>query len=350
MPVRVAVAGCGRIARAVHLPVLAALPSVQVVAVAERDPAALAAARALVPAAVAVADETELHRRDDVDAVIVCLPSHLHAETALRALGAGRALYLEKPLALDLDEARAVVEAARRAARPAMMGFNYRFHPLIVQLRQRLAAGELGDLRAWRSIFSVRAHPTPEWKHSLATGGGVLLDFASHHVDLLRFVTGREIRDVFAMDSAGGTREEDSAAMQLALEGGATAQIFCSWSAIEEDRIDVSGTAGALAFDRQRSLGLERRHARAPVTRAGLLAALAPAVGARYLGERLAAPRRDPSYARALAHFISCVQRGHAAVPGLEDGLRSLAVVLSARRSVREGRCVRVPGPSVSGP
>jgi predicted dehydrogenase len=315
---------------------------VRVVAIADPDSASLAAARQLAPHADALSDHRDLYDRPDVDAVVVCLPSALHAEAGLTALAAGKGLYLEKPIAAGLDQAREVVAAGRQAARPAMVGFNYRFHPLVDALRRRIAAGELGECRAWRSIFTVRAHPTPAWKEALRTGGGVLLDFASHHVDLLRFVTGREVRDVFATARSSNAREEDSAAMQLVLDDGVMAQIFCSWSATEEDRLEVSGTAGSLLVDRHRSLGVERRGPRAPLTAAGLLAAMAPAFDAGYARERLAAPRREPSYARALAYFAACVRRAEAAAPGLEDGLRSLAVVVAARESVRDGRCVRV--------
>ena len=136
------------------------MPDVHVVALADSDPAALDAARLIVPAAQALAQDADLYRRDDVDAVVVCLPSHLHAEAAVATLDAAKALYLEKPIAIDLGAARAVVEAGRRAGLAAMIGFNYRFHPLVAKLRRLVMAGKIGELRTWRSSFSVRA---PTW-------------------------------------------------------------------------------------------------------------------------------------------------------------------------------------------
>lgn len=340
--VRIALAGCGRIARAVHLPALASMPDVHVVALADSDPAALDAARLIVPAAQALAQHADLYRRDDVDAVVVCLPSHLHAEAAVATLDAAKALYLEKPIAIDLGAARAVVEAGRRAGLAAMIGFNYRFHPLVAKMRRRVMAGEIGELRTWRSGFSVRAHQRPAWKATLATGGGVLLDLASHHVDLLRFITGSEVRDVFATVSPQGESEEDTAALQLLLDTGVVAQVTCSWSGADEDRIEVSGDAGALAFDRHRSLALEWRGAGAPQSRGELLMSAVPAIDVGYARQRLAAPRQEASYRRALTHFIACVRRGETPAPGLEDGLRSLEVIVAARTSVRDGRLVRV--------
>lgn len=316
-------AGCGRIARTVHLPALTAMRGVEVVALADSDAEALEAARRLAPRAAALADYGDLVDRGDVDAIVVCLPSHRHADAARRALDAGKALYLEKPIAVTLDEGRAVVAAGARAGRPAMIGFNYRFHPLIAELRQRVATGALGTPREWRSTFSVPAHERPAWKLSLATGGGVLLDFASHHVDLIRFVTGQEVREVATTTSPRGDSEEDSAELTLVLDSGVVCRVACSWSGATEDRIDVQGTRGSLTFDRHRSLGLGH-------------------VNLRYGLERWLAPRREPSYHRAFRHFIDCVRGGAPASPGLVDGLRSLEVILAARASARDGCAVGV--------
>ena len=322
-PVRLAIAGCGRIARRVHLPALTAMRGVEVVALADTDTTALDAARRLAPRAVTLSRYEELPGRHGLDAVVVCLPSHLHADAARRVLDARIALYLEKPIAAGLDEARALVAAAAHAGRPAMIGFNYRFHPLIAELRQRVTRGALGTPREWRSTFSVPAHERPAWKLSVATGGGVLLDFASHHVDLIRFVTGQEVREVTTTTTSRGDSEEDSAEMTLVLDSGVVCHVACSWSGANEDRIRVEGSTGTLTFDRHRSLGLEH-------------------VNLRYGLERWLAPRREPSYHRAFSYFVDCVRSGAPASPSLEDGLRSLEVILAARASARDGRAVGV--------
>lgn len=308
-PITIAVAGCGRIARAVHLPELSRLGSARVVALADTDPGALAAARRLVPHADAVRDVAEICARADVDAVLVCLPSHLHANAALAVLAAGKALYLEKPIAMNLDEARAVVEAGRRAARPATMGFNYRFHPAIEAMRARVTRGEIGALKTWRSTFSTRPMNAPAWKQALATGGGVALDLLSHHVDLLRFISGQEIREVVASTTAGSHSEEEAASVRVTLESGAEAHLEASWATGEADVIEVVGDAGTLSFDRHRRTGLA------------------------WVARRLGAPQREPSYGRSLSAFVDSIRTGTPNGPTLEDGLRSLEVVLAIRAS-----------------
>ena len=212
---RVGLAGCGRIARGVHLPILAALPGVHVAAIADADRDACARASRVVPSAHALADYRELCALADLDAVVICLPSALHADAGLRAIEAGHALYLEKPIATTVADAERLVSAGARAGRPAMTGFNYRFHPLALDLRARVAAGEVGAIVACRTTFSAPAHARPGWKGQVATGGGVLLDYASHHIDLLRWITGCEVRVVSASVQSA-TCEEDTACVQMA--------------------------------------------------------------------------------------------------------------------------------------
>ena len=343
-PIRLGIAGCGRIARAVHLPFLVAQPNVQIVAIADADPLALAAARRSAPSAASLSRDAELYGRSDLDAIIVCLPSHAHSDAAIATLEADKALYLEKPLATDLEAARAAVAAARRAGRPAMVGFNFRFHPLVVELKRRVMDGEIGEVRSWRSTFSTRAHELPAWKRTVASGGGVALDLLSHHVDLLRFITGREVRDVFAIANASVHCEEDTAALQMVLDTGLVAQATASWSLADDDRIEVVGDAGALRLDRHRALGLDRRPASALNSRGQLLTGAVPALDVGFACRRLSAPRREPSYALALTHFLGCVGSGEMPSPGLDDGLRSLEVIVAARASVRDGHLHRVGG------
>jgi predicted dehydrogenase len=352
--IRVGLAGCGRIARGVHLPILSALPRVRVVAIAEADPDARAQASRVVPFAQALTDYRELCARTDLDAVVICLPSALHADAGLRAIEAGHALYLEKPIATTVTDAERLVQAGARAGRPAMAGFNYRFHPLALDLRARVAAGEVGPIVACRTTFSAPAHARQAWKARVATGGGVLLDYASHHVDLLRWMTGCEVRVVSASVQSV-TCEEDTASLQMSLDpveaahaadvpapsrNAIAAQMFCSWNSSEEDRLEIFGTRGRLSYDRYASLGLQFRGAGPHHSRARLLRANQPGLSATFAAARLRAPLVEPSYARALQHFIDCVRDGRSPSPSLVSGLRSVQVVAAAQESARLARPV----------
>jgi predicted dehydrogenase len=327
--------GCGRIAHLSHLRVLKNLPGARLAAIAERDPERLSASRAIAPQASAFHDAGELLASSDVDAVVICLPTELHAPVAIEAFAAGKDVYVEKPLARDLDEADEVVQAWRRSGRAGMVGFNYRFHSLFRRLRGYLADERIGELVAVRSVFSSAHRQLPEWKRSRQTGGGALLDLASHHVDLVGFVTGREIESVFASVRSVSS-EDDTAVLELTLEGGVPVQTLVSMTAVDEDRIDVYGSEGRLSIDRFRSRGVLYTPAKRPVGRIRTASAelgRVPAVAASVIAGPV-----ERSYAAALRSFVESVRDRTPVEIDLVSGYRSLAVIAAAEESARRAR------------
>ena len=194
-PVRVGVIGAGAIAMAHHLPALARAPGATVVAVADPDPGARDRAGRAVDADV-LDDPGALLARGDLDAVVIGAPSHLHADLATAAAQAGLHAYIEKPVAIDAAGAERVRRAVEAAGTVAVVGLNRRMHPLYRQARRLVARGRIGPLVAAQTIFSepFDLGGMPEWKRDRSTGGGVLLDLASHHLDQLRWLDRRRGR------------------------------------------------------------------------------------------------------------------------------------------------------------
>ena len=316
--VRVGAIGCGAIARAVHLPVLGRTPGVVLSVLADPDPAALEAARRLAPGAVLCAGADELLDRDDVDAVLVTAPSGLHAELAVGVAEAGRHLYLEKPIATSLAAGERVVAAARAAGVVAAIGFNRRFHPAIRRARSVVRAGGIGRVTRVRTTFTEPGLDLPAWKLARADGGGALLDLASHHVDLVRFLLDTEVEEVAATVNSSRS-EHDGATLRLGLSGGADAEIQVGFRLPQEDVLELVGTLGTIRIDRHAG-SVTRQPKRLAPTRELLLWRL----------RLLARPSSDPSYAAALHAFVARVRGEDVELPGLEDGLASLAVVLAA--------------------
>src|SRR5688500_13188889 len=125
----VAIIGCGGIALQNHLPGLALCPDVKVVALCDANPEILERARQASPAAACSSDYRELLKRDDVHAVIIATPNFLHEPIVLKAVGAGKHVFCEKPLAMNFDEARRMYQAAESARVRHMTAFTYRFVP-----------------------------------------------------------------------------------------------------------------------------------------------------------------------------------------------------------------------------
>jgi predicted dehydrogenase len=339
----VGLAGCGLVASQVHLPLLLRRRDARVVALAEVDPARRAAAHRRVPYARVFETYDELVAHSDLDAVIVALPNAFHAQAALTALEAGKHVYVEKPLAIDLVAAQRVVAAWRTSGLVGMVGFNYRFSSLYQAARRKLAAGAIGRVVAVRSVFSTTpAMAAHAWKASRATGGGVLLDLGSHHLDLIPFVLGSRVSEVYGRGRTG-TVEADTVSIDLRLESGVLVQCLFSWSSVEEDRLEVYGEQGKLTIDRAASVDATIT---APRRRLGrltdLAAALRFATRPGYVVRKLRAPFAEPSYALALERFVAAARVGAPATPDFEDGYRCLLGVIAAEEAVNRGKSVTI--------
>jgi predicted dehydrogenase len=327
--------GCGRIAQLSHLRVLTRLAGARLAAIAERDPERLREARARAPGAAAFASPSELLASPGVDAVVISLPTELHAPVSIEAFAAGKDVYVEKPLACDLDEAGEVVRAWRTSGRAGMIGFNYRFNPVVVRLRDELARGRIGEPVAIRTVFSSAARQLPEWKRARGSGGGALLDLASHHVDLVEFVTGLPVDSVFASVRSLSS-EDDTAVLQLTLQGGVPVQTLVSITAVDEDRIEVYGREGRLAIDRFRYRGLVHTPAHRPQGRGRRVLAEAGRVPG--LARSVVGGSAEASFAAALGSFVESVRDRAPVAVDLRSGYRSLAIVAAAEESARTSR------------
>lgn len=345
--VQIGLIGCGRLAREVHLPILTSMPGVAVAALADPDGGARAEAGRLAPGAAAYPDPAALLGDDRLDAVVACPPTAAHAEVACDVLAAGRALYLEKPIATTLADAERVVEAWRGAGVPAAMGFNYRFNPLYADLRRRLLAGEVGEVVAVRTTFSTGGGGRG-WRAQRATGGGALLDLASHHVDLVRHLLEAEVAEAGARIWSRQS-EDDTAVLDLRMTTGVSVQTLVSFNAAENDHVEVIGSGGALRASRYTSLAVERSGPQAAGAVSSVARHLArSAAAAPYLLQKRSEPWGEPSFRIALSRFVEAVREGLPTEPDPIDGYRCLAVLLAAETAAQGRTVVPVPEPPPS--
>jgi predicted dehydrogenase len=340
--IRVGVVGCGAIARAVHLPLLAQLPGVRVAALADPVESQRASARVLAPAA-AVFEDADALLRAPLDAVVICSPTGCHAAHARAAVDRGLHIYLEKPMATSLADGVVVRDAWHGAGVVGMMGFNYRFSELTGRLRAHLQRGTVGSLVAARTTFCSGPGAIPKWKQRRESGGGVLLDLGSHHIDLLRFLLEREIRSVRATLWSRST-EEDCALLELKLEGGSRVQSLLAFGVAAADRIDIYGEWGHLAVDRSGSWDVEHESAQGGI--AARLTSIKQRVGTlgrvRFVLDKLRSPLQEPSYRRALERFVESIRGVGRGEPDFDDGLACLAVIEAAELSARCGQEVEI--------
>lgn len=332
------IAGCGDAALALHGPALARVAGLRPVAVAETDLRRRRDAVRALGATRAFGEWRELLEDGEVEAVLVALPSSLHAEAAVKAFEAGRHVYLEKPLATDPADGRRVVEAWRRSGSVGAMGFNFRFHPVHRAVRAALAEGRIGEPAAVRTTFTAAPPAGPGWKRRRASGGGVLLDLGSHHVDLVRHLLGREVVAVRAT-TRSRVSEADTASVELRLDTGVLVGSLFAWGTADVDRVEIHGDRGRIDADRYAGTVTTpgRRHEYG--RRARLTELLATTrEGAR----RLLRPPGEPSYRAALAAFADEIRGGPRSCPTIDDGARSLAAIAAAERSAETGGWIDV--------
>lgn len=346
---RLGLLGFGTVVRGIHLDTLRRLRGVTVAAVADSDPRARAEAERLLPGAAVRPSLAELLSERGVEAVMVCLPAREQAAAATAVLESGRHVYVEKPIATNPADARAVVDAWRRAGTVGMAGLNYRLHPHYRRARELIRSGALGELVGARSVFSLPGTlAQPDWKLSREAGGGVLLDLGSHHADLVHFLFGEPVREAFA-EVRSQRGEDDSATLELRLASGLLVQSLFSLSAVDEERFEVYGSGGKLTVDRCYALDVEVRPATRERDRLRRLGrGLRSLRHASFMVTRTRAPACEPSYPLALERFVRAARNEATAEPDLLDGYRSVAVVAAALESARTGVPVApVPAPEL---
>ncbi|MBI4011034.1 MAG: Gfo/Idh/MocA family oxidoreductase [Candidatus Rokubacteria bacterium] len=269
--------------------------------------------------------------RETADAVIVALPEMLHRDAILRALGAGLHVLTEKPLAMDADDARAILQAARaRADRVVMVSQNFRWRPHTRTLRRAVREGLVGRLGhvMLECRQQVRRTTVEAWRERMAHP--FLLDFAIHHLDLIRHLTGEEVREVSAVTfrPAWSWFAGDSAAAAiLTTEGGLVVGYDATMVAHgletpQEGLVTLIGETGSLHLDgRSRVLLLGQGEPR----------------------ELPLEPVPEGELGHGLAQFVDAIRTGRRPETDLADNLRSFALLLAVMESTRTRRAVRPP-------
>jgi predicted dehydrogenase len=194
----------------------------------------------------------ELVTSGDIDAVIVSTPPSLHMEMTVAALDAGKHVLCEKPLARNMEECQAMIDAAERNGRYLATGFNYRFYPSIIKARELFDSGIIGELDHIRSYtgYSATAHDH-EWLHEFDTmGGGTLRDNGIHLIDLTTYFLG-DVADIKGFSSGSVWQFpgcEDNGFALLRNGKGNIASLQSSWNEWRGYKllVEIYGTLGCI--------------------------------------------------------------------------------------------------------
>ena len=261
-----------------------------------------------------VQDFSELLSRD-LDVIDICLPTHLHRSFAVKVLESGFNLFLEKPLAVSLEDGEAIRSAARKSSGLAMVGHVVRFWPGYAELAERIRSGIVGEPR---HLLAYRVGPPPGWASwymDMKRSNGVIFDLGIHDIDYVRWVMG-EPKRVF---SSAYVKEGVHTHGQVLLDyGDGEALCECSWMGSPTfpftTYIEVAGPGGLAQVD----------------SRTNAYRLFAPD------GQVALDPYHEDGYVRELRHFVECVRDGRKPSVAVEDALQTLRVALAAVRSAEE--------------
>jgi len=329
MTVRFGLLGAGRIGK-VHARAVSGDANARLVAVADAFPAAAEAIAAAYGCEVRTIEAIEAAR--DIDAVVICTPTDTHADLIERFARAGKAIFCEKPVDLDVERVKACIEVVDETRAKLMVGFNRRFDPHFMAVRKAIDDGRIGDVEMVTITSRDPGAPPVDY---IKRSGGIFRDMTIHDFDMARFLLGEEPVAVSAtaavlVDKAiGEAGDYDSVSVLLQTASGRQAMISNSRRATYgyDQRIEVHGSKGMVSAENQRPVSIEL------------------ATGDGYTRPPLHdffMTRYTEAYANEIASFIAAIENGAKIAPSGADGLAALVLADAAVRSVKEGKLIRI--------
>ena len=344
----IGIIGCGWIGQK-HGEYLKAVRNARLVAAADVDVERAEAMRAYAPDVAACGDHRELVSRGDVDAVIIATPAKGRHEVVADAFAAGKHVYCEKPLAVTVPEADAIVDLVASSDRTFMMGFTRRFSVANVEAKRQIEEGKIGEPTFFRSNFRFHKAASDDlghgsWLHSRDSGGGLIVEASVHLWDLMRWLTGHEVAHLYCRARTKETPYgvvEDIVAITGTLDGGALFALDLSSSlpagSSTDNRSEIVGSDGMLYLDEFRHYLMMNSEG-----------ALETTPHRREVGQRfpdvLWHSPVEGALKRAQVYFVECLLSGRTPKPSAADGREALALAWAACASADSGRPVRLDG------
>ena len=324
--IRFGIAGFGLHAVRRLMPGFSLASNCKVVALSRRDPVKAREAANEYSIPHVFASTEELSRCPEVDAVLVTTPNACHLQDVLTAIAAGKPVLCEKPMGMNADECRQMVDAAYKSGVLLGVAQVFRFEESTARFRSRIAAGEIGRPVFARAEFSFPAahHPRTWINDRSLAGGGPIADVGVHCIDALRYILQDEPQQVTTLaraDQQSGDVEA-AAILTLRFRSGTLATVLVSTRAQYRTPLEIVGDTGVLraddAFNVEHTIKLELR-------RAG------KQIAEESVSNRLA-------YAKQVDAFAAAVEGGPPFPVSGWDGWQNQVILDAAYRSLVSGR------------
>ncbi|WP_156857144.1 Gfo/Idh/MocA family protein [Oceanobacillus sp. AG] len=336
--IRVAVIGCGSIAKHRHLIEYNNNPHVEIVAVCDINEARVKETAEKYHAKAYKSYEALLES-ENIDAVSVCLPNYLHAPVSIAALNAGAHVLCEKPMATSREEAEQMIEAAERNNKKLMIGHNQRFVSSHQKARKLIEQGEVGKIYSFRTSFG---HGGPEgWSADGADSWffkkdqafiGAMGDLGVHKADLLRYLLGEEFVEVGAFVETNAKENidvDDNATLILKTTSGIVGTLAASWAytAKEDNSTILYGENATLRLEDDPEYSLIVQYNNGEVVKYELDGIQSNEDGGQ-------------TTSHTIDHFVESILHDTNPLIDGEEGKKSLQVILGALESVETKRII----------
>ena len=277
-------------------------------------------------------DYKEIINDPEIQAVLICSSTDTHAPISVEAIKAGKHVFCEKPISHDVKAIQQVIDALKGTGLKYMVGFNRRFDHNFEAVQKAVAAGKIGK----PEIIKITSRdPEPPSAEYVKVSGGMFLDMTIHDFDMVRYLSGAEVEEVYVqaanlVDPAiGEAGDVDTAVITMKMSNGAIAVIDNSRRAAYgyDQRAEVFGSDGMVAVtnDSESTAVISNKDG---------------VTGEKPLFFFL--QRYMDAYGKEVTEFIKAIVNNTDTPLGVEDGLKPVLIGLAAGKSLKEGRPVKI--------
>jgi myo-inositol 2-dehydrogenase/D-chiro-inositol 1-dehydrogenase/scyllo-inositol 2-dehydrogenase (NAD+) len=333
--VRICLVGAGRAAKVHANSLIHHIPGGKLTAIVDSSPEALRATADLYGLEKRYASLEDAIEAADFEAVVITAPTFTHANLAIRAANAGKHVFLEKPMAMSLEECDAIIAAAHASGVILQIGFMRRFDPEFTAASERIQGGEIGQPMMIKSLTHGPGLP-PAWARDLKTSNGMLAEVNSHDWDTVRWLMGSDYERVYAevanfKGRTYGVETEnfyDNVLVNIRFINGGLGSIsgVCPCDYGYDARVEIVGEKGIMQIGELNGQAVVICTNRDQ----GLITPI----------YRTWAQRFQWGYIQEMGHFVECIQSGSQPKVGGEDGRWAVAGVLAGTKSFLESRPV----------
>lgn len=336
--VKIGIIGCGRVAFERHLPALKRLPAAQVIAAADSDSNRVKRISDQYDIPYQYTDYRHLVENEAVDAVAVLTPTGTHVEIGMAAMSTNKHLFMEKPLALTVNECERLVQKSMQVPTQSMICFNLRWHRLIRQAQAMINSGKLGSILSVRGAYTHArdGSKAQHWHRSLDTGGGVTFNESVHNIDLFRYLLNTDVTEVFAFHESDQYYQDVTDVMCLRFANKCLASAFNTLKTSPNCELEFIGDRGRLSVNLYRFDGIDyypfNEYPGSITKRIGKIPySVLQCVEALKLRKR--GGDFQATFYNIWHHFLDCVLQDKQPQATLEDGKQASRVSLAAIES-----------------